>query len=156
MERHTTLVVLLLAAGLAGCDGSPVSVEGLPMPTEPGSPPAQSVAAASGLHGLWTLQSLQEPAGPVVTAPGQERFTADFRTDGRVHARADCNRCAAVYEAGDGTLALNGLLACTRAYCQSSPLDTTYAKLLSEMASWSIEKAVLELRSDAGTLRFRR
>jgi heat shock protein HslJ len=156
MKRQTALVVLLLAVGLAGCNGSTVSVEGLPMPTEPGSPPVQSVAAASGLHGLWALQSLQESAGPVVTAPGQERFTAEFRTDGRIHARADCNRCSAVYEAGDGTLALNGLMACTRAYCQSSPLDTTYAKLLGEVATWRVEEATLELRSDAGTLRFRR
>ena len=77
----------------------------------------------------------------------------DFTADGRVSLRADCNRCSAAYEATTNSLAV-GLMACTRAYCASAPLDTTFAALVGQATSWRVVDGGLELRSEAGVLRF--
>jgi hypothetical protein len=45
-------------------------------------------------------------------------------------------------------------MACTRAACSTAPLDTTYAGLVQGATSWSAAADRLELRSEAGVLRF--
>jgi hypothetical protein len=47
-------------------------------------------------------------------------------------------------------------MACTLAYCQTAPLDTTYVSLLLDSSSWTVEDGHLELRSASGVLRFER
>jgi len=152
------LVLPALALGVAACNGSAVPAVGPtpPAATTPEGGGQTSATAVTSLQGTWQLVSLQEAGGPVVPAPAPERFTAEFRSDGRLHARADCNSCNASYEAASGNLQVGPAMACTRAYCSSAPLDTDYARLLGEATSWSIEAGSLELSSAAGALRFRR
>jgi hypothetical protein len=82
--------------------------------------------------------------------------TADFRPDGRLQARAGYNQYNAIYRVDDGALTL-----ATRSTLTSRgapPLDLKYIALLEIATRWrsTVEGASLELRSDAGTLRFRR
>lgn len=106
--------------------------------------------------GTWRLVSLHEAGEPAADL-GAATFTAEFGADARLSLTADCNRCSAVYEAGDRSLRV-GVLACTRAYCAASaPLDTTYTNLVDSARTWSIgADGRLELTSAAGTLRFAR
>ena len=153
-----TLTLPVLALGLAACSGSGVPAVGPTPPTAeaPDGDGQTGAPAVTSLQGVWQLVSLQEAGGAVVPAPAPARFTAEFGADGRLGVRADCNRCQGAYEASPGTLAMNPLMACTLAYCQSAPLDTLYVSLLLDSTSWTVEDACLELRSARGALRFRR
>ena len=69
--------------------------------------------APESVLGSWELQSIQI-AGEPVTSVDPGLYTADFTMEGRVSARADCNRCSGSYAASGATLDI-GALACTRA-----------------------------------------
>ncbi len=106
-----------------------------------------------GLQGSWELQSFQIDGGPmgVVTEPGQ--YTADFTSDGRVSARADCNRCSASYSAS-GSLLEIGALACTRAYCGDESFFDDYVAALDGATSFERSSSSLVIRHPRGSLRF--
>ena len=142
------LAVAALVIGLGACD----VMDG----TSLTGPKATWAGSASIPAGTWRLASLQE-AGEPASDIGAATFTAEFGADGRLSLAADCNRCSAVYEAGDRSLRI-GVLACTRAYCAASaPLDTTYTNLVDSARTWSVgPDGRLELTSAAGTLRFTR
>jgi heat shock protein HslJ len=142
-----------LMLGAAACGGSGSL-------TSSTTPPAGMGEGAgsqdrSGLLGDWQLVTLTESGLSAVAVAEPQRFTASFAADGRVALRADCNRCSSGYSADGGTLTV-GLMACTRAYCSSAPLDTTFASLVQQATTWTASNAGLELRSDAGTLKLRR
>jgi heat shock protein HslJ len=142
------LSVAALVIGVGACD----VMDGASLT----GPKAAWTSSAPIPAGTWRLVSLQE-AGEPVSDIGAATFTAEFGADGRLSLAADCNRCSAVYEAGDRSLRI-GVLACTRAYCAASaPLDTTYTNLVDSARTWSVgEDGRLELTSAAGTLRFTR
>jgi len=152
------LALPALALGLAACSGSGIPAVGPtpPVAAAPDGDGQTSATAVTSLQGFWQLVSLQEADASVTPIPDPERFTAEFRADGVLGARADCNRCSGGYEASPGALAVNPLMACTLAYCQSAPLDTTYVSLLIDSTSWKLEDAGLELRSERGVLLFER
>ncbi len=144
-------IAVAWALGAVACGGSVPLTGPTPPPIEAGG--SGATAPSSGLLGSWQLVSLapagQEPLG--VAEP--KLFTVDFTADGRTSLRADCNRCSAAYEATSNGLAV-GLMACTRAYCASAPLDTTFAALVGQATAWRTVDGGLELRSEAGVLRF--
>ena len=45
-------------------------------------------------------------------------------------------------------------MACTRAYCASAPLDSKFVALVGQATAWRSVDGGLELRSEAGVLRF--
>jgi heat shock protein HslJ len=140
------LVLALAACGLSGGTSVPGA------PSAAGSP-------ASAVHlpgGTWRLVSLRETGQPEVAIARPDLFTAEFTADGRVHLRADCNRCTGSYRSGAGSLGLTPM-ACTRAYCvATAPLDGTFTRLASEATAWTTDNRTLELSSGVGTLRFQR
>jgi heat shock protein HslJ len=159
MNRRTLwgALALPLVLGLSACAGDPQG------PVQP-SPTAGIGSAGDGgagsqstpsLRGEWQLVSLQRAGQEAVDAPAGHRFSADFQADGRVGLVADCNRCSAGYTAGAESLEV-GLMACTRAYCSTAPLDTDFAGLVSAARRWSLAGEQLQLSSEAGTLRLRR
>jgi heat shock protein HslJ len=120
--------------------------EGLSAPASP---------APLTLVGSWQLVSAT-PTGEAPVNPSEpDRFTAEFAADGRVSLRADCNRCAGGYTATTGALAVSPM-ACTRAYCASAPLDTTFTMLVGQATVWTASNGNLELRGDSGVLRLRK
>jgi heat shock protein HslJ len=102
----------------------------------------------------WRLRSLQRPDGAGVPLPGAV-FTAEFGIDGRLAVRADCNSCGGGYTAADGGLQVS-VLACTRAFCPSAPVDTEFAATLAAGRSYSVDDRILTIHGDRGTLTFER
>lgn len=131
------------------------STHGLTTPTPPAFGSGAAGASSQDLLGSWQLLSLTETGQPTVSVPPSEVFMATFGDDRRVSLVADCNRCTGGYTAKSNTLTV-GPMACTRAYCQSAPLDTTFAGLVSGATTWTSSGTGLELRCDAGVLRFQR
>ena len=147
----TGCTLALTVAACGGSAGSLTSSTTPPLETGGGS----TSQARSGLVGDWQLVTLTETGHASMAVSEPQRFTASFRSDGLVSLRADCNRCTGGYTATRGTLAV-GPMACTRAYCSSAPLDTTFASLVQGATTWTATDGRLELRSDAGVLGLRR
>lgn len=151
------IAALPLALGLSACAGTPQApVQPSPVadagPGRDGGAGSQSTAA---IRGAWQLVSLQKAGQEAVALPAGHRFSADFQADGRVSLVADCNRCAAGYTAGAESLEV-GLMACTRAYCSTAPVDTDFAGLVNAARRWSVTGEELQLTSETGSLRLRR
>jgi heat shock protein HslJ len=124
------------------------------LPIEAGGSVAST--ARPDLIGSWQLVSLTESGQGPLTVAEPERFTVEFTPDGRAALRADCNRCSGHYEAKGNFLAV-GVMACTRAYCASAPLDSKFVAAIGQATAWtSIEGGLdLLLLSEAGVLRLR-
>ena len=139
--RHLVVAALLAPVTVAACSG----------PTGPSTP----ALSTEQIAGTWTLTA-QQPAGQgEIVPPAGVVFSMEI-IDGRAAVRADCNRCNGAAAVGDSTVTVGPLMACTRAFCPSAPLDDTFLKLLSGDSTATIAGDTLTLRSDRGVLRFRR
>jgi heat shock protein HslJ len=123
------------------------------LPSSPSPTTSLAQSAAFPTNTTWTLQSLTETGSTEVTIADPSIFTLVLLDDGKVHARADCNRASAGYTVTDHTLSV-GLMASTRAYCASAPIDGQYLALLGGENVVTISDAALQLSSSRGTLRF--
>ena len=150
-KRGAPLVLLMATVACGG------TAERLAAPTPPPADLGSTVTAQGrlGLAGAWQLVSVTATGQAAVSVGEPERFTAEFGAEGRVSLRADCNRCTGAYTATTSALTV-GPMACTRAYCSSAPLDTTFTTLVGGATTWTAEKSSLELRGDSGLLRLRK
>ena len=106
--------------------------------------------------GSWTLVA-QQPAGEQAIAPPRGSNFAFQIVEGRAAVTADCNRCNGLASVSNASVTFGPALACTRAYCvTSAPFDTTFMRLLAEESRASIDGNTLTLRSERGTLRFKK
>jgi heat shock protein HslJ len=138
MARRALMFVLPVAAAFVGCEKSVTSPDGRSVPS-----------------GTWRLVSLQAGQAPAVAVAEPERYTAEFRGDGQLALRADCNQCGGSYKVDRQKLQI-GQMACTLIFCGGASLDGQYLGLLRGATDWSESGGVLELRSSAGVLHFRR
>lgn len=145
---------LVVALGACG-GGSQDPVSATPVPPANGTGGQAGGQSSSDLLGVWRLVSLQASGGAVVGVKTPDSFTAHFGSDGRVVLVADCNRCNAGYAASRDGIQV-GLMACTRAYCSTAPLDTDFAGLVGAAGTWSVEGSQLTLTSAQGTLHLER
>jgi heat shock protein HslJ len=155
--RKRFALALPFVMGLAACAGTS-STDSVLLAPSPGSGSATS-SSTSPIEGRWQLVSLQKAGQAVVVAPAGGRFNADFQSNGHVSLQADCNMCSAGYVVAGSALRVggpNGLMACTRAYCSTAPLDTDYAALVTSAQTWRVDGSELTLQSGDGTLRLRR
>jgi heat shock protein HslJ len=132
--RIVTLVIAAAALALS-CSDTPSGPE-----------------APETVLGSWELRAIQIPGEPAASVEGG-LYTADFTTDGRVSARADCNRCSGSYSASGVSLDI-GVLACTRAYCGDQSLFDEYTVALDGAASFERTSGSLVIRYAGGTLLF--
>lgn len=147
---------LPLALVLGACGGgSQDPVSATPVPPANGTGGQAAGQSSSELLGVWRLVGLQTSGGAAIEVKTPDSFTASFGSDGRVDLVADCNRCNAGYAASRDGIQV-GLMACTRAYCATAPLDTDFAGLVSGAAAWSVEGSQLTLTSAEGTLHLKR
>ncbi len=148
--RSTAFVSLLLVGFAAASCGDPATSA---LPSGPSSTGSSAQSAALAANTTWTLQSLAEVGSPDVTIVDPNLFTLVLTDDGKVQARADCNRASAAYTVTDQTLSV-GLMASTMAYCASAPIDEQYLSLLGGDNIITTSGAALQLSSSRGTLRF--
>ena len=137
-------MTLLVAAVGASCssDSSPAG-------------PGSTVLTPDRIGGAWTLLTAQTPGQPQTSPPAGALFTVEIAAE-RAAIRADCNRCSGLATVGSTTVTVGPNLACTRAYCSSSPFDDTFLQILSGESTPSVEGDTLVLRADRGVLRFKR
>jgi len=123
--------------------------------TGPSSVPnSADISAALGTVGTWKLQSLTRPDSTTVTISKPDLFTFELLdTSGRIAIRADCNRANGGFTLKGNALSV-GLLATTRAYCSSAPLDDEYLRILGGDSVVTVTANSLQLSSARGTLRF--
>ena len=136
MRRRSAVLGALLLV-VAGCGGDPSGPSG-------------------SLLGRWQLQAFQRADGRPVDIPAPGRFAVEFRADGRVTVRADCNRCTGTYQADGSSLTIGPQLACTRAFCPSAPLDEQYVAALASAISYEVRGDRLTILGQGGVLRFSR
>lgn len=147
MFRSVWFAVFLLAATLSAACSDSVAA-----PTSTTQAATQSVT-----DGVWRLQSFQRADSTVVPVPDPDRFTVEVSADGRLAVRADCNRCSASYTTqSSGTLRVNAVMACTKAFCSTAPFDTQFAFALSDATLVRATDTALEFVSAAGVLKFTR
>ena len=103
----------------------------------------------------WKLESLANADGTSVTIENPDAFTAFFANDDRLHVQADCNVCNGSFASEDASIAVS-LLACTKAYCFSAPLDTDYTSVLQGVTTIAAGDGKLLLSSPDATLTFGR
>jgi len=129
--------IILVVGGLAlgSCD------EGLLGPTE-----VRDVT--------WKLESIERAGAPTILVPNPERYTLRLEADGRLSVRADCNSCVGTYALSGTSLSI-GLLACTRAFCGDSSLDTAYTGALGNAQTAVAAPNQLVIKGNGFTLRFR-
>ncbi len=103
----------------------------------------------------WKLESLAYADGTSVTIENPDAFTALFASDDRLHVQADCNVCNGSFGSEDGSISV-GLLASTKAYCFSAPLDTDYTSALQAARTVATPDGKLLLHAPDVTLTFGR
>ena len=150
-SRSVLLFGPLVAGFLVASCGE--STTGAALPASPSSTGSSAPSAALSTSATWTLQSLAEAGSPDVTIADPSLFTLVFNDDGKLQARADCNRASAGYTVADHALSV-GLMASTMAYCASSPVDGQYLSLLGGDSVVTTSGTALQLSSSRGTLRF--
>lgn len=128
------LVALALSAAIA-CDETPTSPSDL-------------------VNLNWQLVSIARSGSAVIAVPDPARYTIQFTDGGRVAIRSDCNTCGGPYTLSAAALSL-GPLACTRAFCGSTSLDSTFTDALAGARSLARTGSELVIRGNDVELRFR-
>jgi heat shock protein HslJ len=118
-------------------------------------PAAPIASLAIDTNVVWHLRSIVSADGSVLTIGDPSLFTVMLTDDGKVSARADCNRASGGYRISGNTLSI-GPMASTRAYCASAPVDQQFLMLLGGENSVTTSDATLQLSSPRGTLKFGR
>ena len=79
--------------------------------------------------GEWRLESMRLAGGTSTFVPEQPgRFTVEFKTDGFIGVRADCNSCGGGYSLSGDQLTIPSM-ACTLALC-ATPQGGEFANLI--------------------------
>ena len=116
---------------------------------------AEDVTGPSDLQGgVWRLASMETETGGrfVPQDPGQ--FTVEFKPDGTIGVRADCNVCGGSYSLSGDRLTV-GPLVCTLIACPTGR-GQEFASLLDGTTDVDAEGSELELESPDGTLELTR
>jgi heat shock protein HslJ len=110
---------------------------------------------SSVIGGAWKLQSLETPAGGLVTVARPENYTVEFRDAGALAVKADCNSCNGSYSISGSSLTISAL-ACTRAFCGAASLDTPFLTVLTNATTFGVLGLDLTIDSPKGSARLNR
>lgn len=141
---NTALIAVL---SLIACGGTVSSPSAVPAPS-----PA-SLAIETRV--VWHLRSMTSADGSFLAIDDPNVFTLTLADDGKMNARADCNRASAGYKITGSTLSI-GVIASTRAYCSTAPVDGRFLVLLGGDSVATVSGATLTLSSARGLLNFDR
>lgn len=136
MRQLGRIIVLFGVLAMAACDENPV-----------GPTPVTDVT--------WKLEVIERSGSAAATVPNPEQYTLRLEADGRLSIRADCNTCNGRYTLAGNSLAVLAPVACTRAFCGLTSLDTSYVMALEGAQSLFISNSRLVIQGSGFTLRFR-
>jgi heat shock protein HslJ len=139
MPRRLVPALALLAALSAGCSEGDL----LTAPTP-----------SARVEGTWNLVSATNSTIALTEAKSANRFVLTLAGD-RALFKADCNTCAGDFRL-DGDVITLSLQACTRAFCQSSPLDTQVTQAVNGAHTVRLDATRLQFSSSRGEIKFER
>jgi len=101
----------------------------------------------------WQWQELAGGDGSITTVDDPARYTIEFRDDGTVAVRADCNSGFGTYREAGGGLEIS-VTGVTRAACPEGSLADLYVRDLGFVRTYVLEEGTLHmnLMADAGNL----
>jgi heat shock protein HslJ len=102
----------------------------------------ESTAPLSGTS--WRWEKFQGTTADTITVTQAGAYTIDFRPDGKVSIRADCNRGSGTYTIKGNDLAIS-IKVLTRAACPPESLSDRYIQHLNDVASYVFESGRLTL-----------
>jgi len=110
---------------------------------------------ASITGAVWKWTGSIDNSGKTTTAPNPDDYTLEFKSDGTIAVRADCNIGGGSYQLDGNQLTIT-LGVMTLVACPSGSLDGQYLKELGEVSSYLFEgqDLILEWKLDSGTMRF--
>jgi heat shock protein HslJ len=102
--------------------------------------------------GVWRLQSMRLAGATSSFVPDDPgRYTVEFKPDGLIGVRADCNSCGGTYSLSGDQLTVPGM-ACTLALC-ATPQGGEFANLIEGTATLDKDSdRSLQIASPDGTL----
>jgi heat shock protein HslJ len=111
--------------------------------------------ADTGLTGQpWLLQSFRQASGRT-TVPNPSNYTVNFKNDGAVSAKADCNTCGGAYSEDPGASQLSiSSLACTEMACGPDSKGDLFAGMLSMVDRYARASDTLYCYAASDTLVF--
>lgn len=139
MPRRLLPALAVVVALSAGCSESDL----LTAPTP-----------SARVDGTWSLVSATNSAISLTEAKASSRFVLTLAGD-RALLKADCNTCAGDFRLDGDTITLS-LQACTRAFCQSSPLDTQVTQAVDGSHTVRLDATRLQFSSSRGEIKFER
>jgi len=139
MPRRLVPALALLAALSASCSEGDL----LTAPTP-----------SARVDGTWNLVSATNSTISLTEAKSSSRFVLTLAGD-RALLKADCNTCAGDFRL-DGDVITLSLQACTRAFCQSSPLDTQVTQAVDGAHTVRLDATRLQFSSSRGDVKFER
>lgn len=139
MSRRLLPALALLAALTAGCSEGDL----LTAPTP-----------SARVDGTWNLVSATNSTIALTEAKTSSRFVLTLAGD-RALLKADCNTCAGDFRLDSDVITLS-LQACTRAFCQSSPLDTQVTQAVNGSHTVRLDATRLQFSSARGEIKFER
>lgn len=142
--RPVLSIALVLAASLLfGACATPAS-------------PTFGTVSAAGLAGTWKLKIVQRTGGPAIATPSDAVYTLTVLDGSTLSARADCNTCTGSFSIVGDVITVSPVLACTRALCPTSTIETIYESLLAGENRIGVLEQTMVLNSARGQLRFTR
>ena len=115
---------------------------------------SEDVTGPSDLQGEWRLRSMETETGGRFVPDDPSQFTVEFKPDGTVAVRADCNVCGGSYTLSGNNLNVSPLV-CTLVACPTSR-GQQFAGLIEGTTGVDADNGELELESPDGTLELMR
>lgn len=100
--------------------------------------------------GAWRLESMELDGAAAFVPDDPSRFTVEFKADGSLGVRADCNQCGGSYTLSGGNMTA-GPLFCTLVACPTNR-GQEFTSLIDGTTSLELEAGTLEIESSDGTL----
>jgi putative lipoprotein len=105
-------------------------------------------------HWYWLRSTYNNDTELIVDVPS--RYTVEFKADGTLDIRADCNQLSWTYTREGNSLTINTSGPTTLAECPLGSLDQQFLQDLSEVAAYVMHEGnlVLNIRADVGNMIF--
>ena len=112
---------------------------------------SEEVTGPSDVVGtVWRLESMERTGAARFAPDDPSRFTVEFKADGSLGVRADCNVCGGSYTLNGGRLT-SGPLVCTLVACPQ-PEGQQFAAIIDGSAELDKDDDELEIESTEGKL----
>lgn len=102
---------------------------------------------------VWRLQSLKTPTG-MTTVDKPENYQIEFKADGNIGLKADCNGGGGSYTAEDGSISVKRIIT-TFIFCGENSLDKRFLRGLETARTYRIEgnNLLIDGAGDNGTMK---